>query len=110
MERRTGARVGTDFGLTALRDGIRFEGRAVDLSASGALIRSRGNRRRPPLIQRLELKLGASKSLKTLARTVWSRGKWQAVRFVGLSEVDRLDIAEHIDAMEGRHRCSSRSR
>jgi hypothetical protein len=110
MERRLGARVSTDFGLAALRDGIRFEGRAVDLSASGALIRSRTQRRRPPLIQRLELNLGPSKSLSTLARTVWSNGAMQAVRFVGLCEVDRLEIAEHLDAMEGRRRCSLRSR
>ncbi len=110
MDRRIGARISTDFRLNAVRDGVYSEGRAIDLSASGALIRSRHNRRRPPLIQRLELELGTPKPMKTLARTVWSKGRLQAVRFVGLSEVDRLDIAEHLDRMEGRRRCSLRLR
>jgi len=110
MERRIGARIGTDFRLTARRNGICYEHRAVDLSATGALIRSRRSLRRPPLLQHLELEIGAPKPLRTLARTVWAEGKWQGVRFVGLSDVDRLDIAEHIDRVEGRGRCSSRLR
>ncbi|MBW2453029.1 MAG: PilZ domain-containing protein [Deltaproteobacteria bacterium] len=110
MDRRIGTRISTDFRLTAHRNGVRFEHRAIDLSATGALIRSRQSHRRPPLVQHLELEIGALKPLKTLARTVWADGKWQGVRFVGLSDVDRLDIAEHIDAVEGRGRCSSRLR
>ena len=103
MERRHGVRIRTDCALTAHREGVSINGRAFDLSAGGALIRS-AVRRPPPMVQRLEISLGSAGGLETLARTVWSRKEWHAVRFVGLSDVDRLEIAEHLDAVQRRRR------
>lgn len=105
MDRRFGVRVPTDCRLTAFRGGRALACRAADLSAGGALIRRRRRDRSRPLVQRFELHLGGGDPVSTLARTVWSRGPWQAVRFVGLSDVDRLEIAEHLDAVEGARRC-----
>ena len=104
-ERRYGARMATDFRLVAFRHGHPKECRALDLSASGALIR----RRRPdssPLVQRVRLEMGGA-TVTTYARTVWSRGGLEAVRFVGLSDVDRLEIAEHLDRLEARRRVAA---
>ena len=76
--------------------------RAVELSVDGALLQRR-QRREPPLVQSLELDLGGV-SIATHARTIWARGELQAVRFVGLGEIDRLEIAEHLDRLERRRR------
>jgi hypothetical protein len=100
MERRLALRSPTDVPLTAYRDGIAFSCRAIDLSCGGALVYD-PSRRRPPLVQRLELAIG-EREIRTLARTIWCAGKLRAVRFIGLDEVDRLDIAEHIDARDRR--------
>jgi hypothetical protein len=95
MDRRYGARINTDFKLTTYRDGHSIGCRAVDLSPTGALIRHRSIRSWP-MVQRLELDLDGRK-VQATARTVWCYGELQGVRFVGLSDVDRLEIAEHID-------------
>src|SRR5262245_53954070 len=99
MERRRGLRLGTDLGLTAFRDGVAFRCRAFDLSCGGALVYD-PSQRTPPLVQRVELDLDRMTRIVTLARTIWAKGAWQAVRFVGLDDVDRLDIAEHLDKRE----------
>jgi PilZ domain len=99
MDRRSGVRMRTDCPLTAYRDGTPLDCRAVDLSVGGALVRH-PVARRAPLVQRFEIDLGRRGRVQTLARTVWSRGQWQAVRFIGLSDVERLDIAEHLDRLE----------
>jgi hypothetical protein len=99
MDRRSGVRMRTDCPLTAYRDGNPLDCRAVDLSVGGALVRH-PVARRAPLVQRFEIDLGRRGRLEALARTVWSREEWQAVRFIGLSEVERLDIAEHLDRLE----------
>ena len=91
-----------DFRLVAFRHGHPSECRALDLSASGALLR-RSRPHAPPLVQKLRLELGGA-TVTTYARTVWSRGGLEAVRFVGLSDVDRLEIAEHLDWLEARRR------
>ncbi|HZO14542.1 MAG TPA: PilZ domain-containing protein [Polyangiaceae bacterium] len=97
MDRRQGARLGTDIPLVTYRDGVAFHCRAVDLSSGGALVYN-PTRREPPLLQRIELTLNRSTTISALARTIWSSGRWIALRFVGLDDVDRLDIAEHLDA------------
>ena len=101
-ERRFGTRMATDFGVLAYRHGHGLECRAVDLSAEGALFRRRCARP-PPMVQQLVLQIGST-SVTTYARTVRSHGGLQAVRFVGLSDVDRLEIAEHLDSLEKRKR------
>jgi len=101
MDRRIGARINTDFRLRSFRDGHSFECRAVDLSATGALIRH-DSIRSWPMVQQVELQLDREHTLSVTARTVWCFGELQAVRFVELSDVDRLDIAEHIDRVSAK--------
>ena len=100
MDRRYGARINTDFRLRVHRDGHVVEGRSVDLSPTGALIRHRSIRSWP-MVQKVELDLDGV-PVETYARTAWCFGDLQAVRFVGLSEVDRLEIAEHLDRSQRR--------
>jgi hypothetical protein len=38
-------------------------------------------------------------ALHALARPVWSMGNQQALRFVEISDVDRLTLAEHMDTL-----------
>jgi hypothetical protein len=40
--------------------------------------------------------------LVALARPVWSYGTQQAFKFVRMSDVDRLNLAEHVDLAEMR--------
>ena len=101
MERRQSARIRADFPIVAYQDGVAHHQRAVDLSCGGALIQ-RGTQRPPPMIQRVELHLGAGQMLCGMARTVWASNGMCAVRFVDMSDADRLDIAEHIDRFQGR--------
>jgi hypothetical protein len=37
------------------------------------------------------------KPLRAVARPVWSYGTHQAFKFVRISDVDRLNLAEHVD-------------
>lgn len=99
--RRAGFRLDTFVPARAYRDGYALRATVVDISATGALIRlqAKGSL---PLVQRLELELETT-TLCTLARTVWQRDDVYAVRFIGLCDVDRLNIAEHLDAVD-RHR------
>jgi len=99
--RRAGIRLDTLVTARAYRDGHALRAKVMDISASGALIRLQAQGSLP-LVQRLELELETA-TLCTLARTVWQRGDVHAVRFIDLSDVDRLDIAEHLDIIE-RHR------
>jgi hypothetical protein len=38
-----------------------------------------------------------ARPLRALARPVWSFGTQQAFKFVKMSDVDRLNLAEHVD-------------
>lgn len=97
MDRRMGgARVRTDCPLTAYCGGAPQRFRAIDLSCSGALVQRRLATRRPPAVHALELDL-KGRRLRTLARTVWVNQQQHGVRFIDLSDADRLEIAEHID-------------
>ncbi len=94
-DRRTGLRLNASFEVTAFVDGRRVRCSGVDLSTTGALVRHH-HRRQAPLVQHVELDIGEHR-IRGAARTVWSDGELQAIRFVGLSDVDRLEIAEHLD-------------
>ena len=98
MDRRQLPRIPTDLPLLARSGGRTRRARAIDLSPRGALLR--GGFPCQPLVQQLLLDLGRGAPLLTLARTVWADDQFQAVRFVGLEDVSRLDIAEHLDAIE----------
>ena len=104
MERRRSARVRADVPVIAYQDGVPLRARAVDLSCGGALIQ-RTAEHPPPLFQRLELLLGPSRAVSSVARTIWAEHGMCAVHFVDLSDVDRLEIAEQVDrAGRRRHR------
>ncbi len=94
-DRRRGQRIRTNFRVTTYINGRPHECSGVDLSTTGALVR-RTNPRETPLVQHVELGIGARR-IRGAARTVWADGDLQALRFVGLTDVDRLEIAEHLD-------------
>ena len=105
MERRQGARGQVDFHVSALLDGHRHRCRAVDLSATGMVIE-----RTPALAARtlpgvtpfeLQLVEGA-RPIRLRARPVWDRDRLVALRFVAMSDADRLTIAEHLDQKQKR--------
>ena len=100
MERRGGQRAACDAPLSAFVDGHRHPCRAVDLSPTGMLYeRSRSlGLREPYEINAYELRLGDAR-IRMRARTVWTRDRLCAVRFVVMNDVDRLTIAEHIDRL-----------
>jgi len=43
--------------------------------------------------------------LRALARPIWARGTQQALKFVRISDVDRLTLAEHLDVLSLRGVC-----
>ena len=97
MDRRMGgARVRTDCPITAYCGGAPQGFRAVDLSCSGALVQRRTAGMMPPAVHALELDVGRRR-LRTLARTVWVNRQQHGVRFIDMSDADRLEIAEHVD-------------
>jgi hypothetical protein len=101
MERRRFARVRADIPMVAYQNGFTERLRAVDLSAGGALVH-RAGQSPPPIMQRIELRLETGRRVRGLARTIWSRRGYFAIRFVGFEDADRLEIAEQVD--RGIHR------
>jgi hypothetical protein len=74
----------------------------VEVSATGIVVDQRtahaplGSR----LLVELELLLPERiRSLHALARPIWSFGTQHALRFVRISDVDRLTLAEHLDVL-----------
>jgi hypothetical protein len=106
MERRVGLRGRTDFPVLATNGYLAQACRGVEVSSSGIVV-DRGrlidDRRDAPLFLRLSLQLPERvRPLTALARPVWSFGTHQALRFVTMSDVDRLTLAEHIDLVHRR--------
>ncbi|MBI4950653.1 MAG: hypothetical protein HY908_01335 [Myxococcales bacterium] len=98
-----GQRLQADCSLTLFVDGSGRAARTLDLSCGGALVHEgRVARRGLPLVCPVELRLGGGASIQGLARTVRSGGGRHALRFIGMSEVDRLEIAEHLDRLRQR--------
>jgi|SoiMetStandDraft_5_1073268.scaffolds.fasta_scaffold191053_2 hypothetical protein len=100
MRRKIGMRARTDFPVIA-RDGtLSSRCRGVEVSPSGIVI-DRGKpigSRHERLVIRLELRLPERvRPVIALARPIWSFGTQQALRFVRISDVDRLTLAEHAD-------------
>ena len=105
MDRRVGLRTRTDFRVIAQRGSLRSQYRGIDVSPTGIVI----DRGRPiteydsPLVMRLELQLPEYlKPVRALARPIWSEGSRQAFKFVRITDVDRLILAEHLDFMSVR--------
>ena len=101
VDRRASSRARTNLPMTAYVDGIPRSYRAIDVSCSGALV-ERSALRSPPTIHHIELDLGGEKPLKMVARTVWTEGMHHAVRFIGMADADRLEIAELLDRLHHR--------
>ncbi len=101
MERRIGSRAQVDLPCAAFVDGFKHDCRAVDISPTGLVVeRTRSLATRDlSTITAMELKLGGERPIRVRARPVWSRDRLQAMRFVVVSDVDRLTIAEHLDKM-----------
>ena len=100
MDRRQAPRVRTD-APAELHDGpLVSSARLLDVSTSGALV----FRRRAVLstdhtaLLQLELSLPERhQPLRVVARSVWYSGHHQALRFLNMSDMDRLNLAEHVD-------------
>jgi hypothetical protein len=105
MERRVGLRARTDFRVIAKNGSLASRCRGVEIS-SGGIIVDRGSpvtEHDQPLLLKLELQLPERmRLLRALARPVWAFGSQQALRFVRMSDVDRLSLAEHLDILHHR--------
>jgi hypothetical protein len=105
MERRVGLRARTDFRVIARDGSLESHCRGIEVSTTGIIV-DRGKpvaRRDQRLLLGLELRLPERlRALKAVARPVWSRGNQQAFRFVKMSDVDRLTLAEHLDVLRFR--------
>jgi len=99
MERRISSRAQVDVPICALVDGFRHECRAVDLSPTGMVFeRTRVLAGRElSQLNPFEIFLAGSRPIRARARSVWSRDRLLAVRFVMMSDADRLTIAEMLD-------------
>ncbi|NLE86353.1 MAG: hypothetical protein GX607_08135 [Myxococcales bacterium] len=106
MERRVGLRGRTDFQVLARSGELGQLCRGIEISPSGIVIcrgRPVDRWRDEPLYLQLELRLPERVvPLRALARPVWSFGSHQALRFVRISDVDRLTLAEHLDLLHHR--------
>ena len=100
MKRRVGLRARTDFRVTQKNGALRSDCRGVEVSSTGMVV-DRGRlvgQGDSPMLLKLELELPERhKRLEVMARPVWSYGTQQGLKFVRLSDVDRLNLAEHLD-------------
>jgi hypothetical protein len=107
MERRLGMRGQVDLPVIQHVDGFPHECRVVDISSRGMVVQRTKSlaSRRSRLLYLLELPLdepGKSKTgrrVHALARAVWTRGRYQALRYVAVNEIDQLEIAEMLDRL-----------
>ncbi len=100
MERRISSRAQVDVPICALVDGFRHACRASELSPTGMVFeRSRAARRSRQMAQAapFEIYLPGSKPIRARARPVWASERIQAVKFVVISDADRLTLAELLD-------------
>jgi hypothetical protein len=102
MHQRVGLRARTDFRVRTLNGVLCAHCRGIEVSPTGIIV----DRGRPivdldtPFILELELQLPERrKPLRVLARPIWAFGTQQAFKFVQISDVDRLTLAEHLDLM-----------
>ena len=105
MERRVGLRGRTDFAVTASNGFFAHQVRAVELSGTGIVL-DQGrvlSESENPLYMHLEIRLPERRRpIRALARPVRSYGRQQAFRFIEISDVDRLTLAEHLDVVHRR--------
>lgn len=103
MRGRVGLRARTDFRVISKTGGLRSQCRGIEISSSGIVIDRGREGREGPIIQSLELYLPERRRpLRALARSVWTQGSQQALKFVSISDADRLSLAEHLDLQSRR--------
>lgn len=108
MQHRVGLRARTDFRVVAKSGGFISHCRGIEISASGIIVDRGRQEAYAPLFMRLEMLLPERiRPLCAVARPVWGRGSQQALKFVSISDVDRLTLAEHLDVLNLRGVCLS---
>ncbi|HEX9620432.1 MAG TPA: hypothetical protein VF989_09865 [Polyangiaceae bacterium] len=107
MERRIGMRARTDFPVTLHNGMLTARCRVIEVSPSGIIV-DRGHPvlvRDTPLVLSLVLRLPERlRPLRALARPIRNFGSQQALKFIRISDVDRLTLAEHLDLVRRRGR------
>jgi hypothetical protein len=108
MERRICLRGRTDFPVLLASGYREHRGRGVEISSSGIIV-DRGlwlEGTDQPLTMRLTIRLPERRRpISALARHVRCFGSQQVLRFVQISDVDRLTLAEHLDIVQRRGAC-----
>src|SRR5262245_25811801 len=100
MQHRVGLRARTDFRVVAMNGGFVSYCRGIEISASGIIVDRGRKLPEESLLLRLEMLLPERiRPLCALARPIWARGSEQALKFVRISDVDRLTLAEHLDVL-----------
>jgi hypothetical protein len=100
MSYRMSERARTDCSVRTEQGRIISIYRGIELSPTGIVIdRGRPIRERDQRIfLHMEITLPERvRPLRAVARPVWSYGTHQAFKFVSISDVDRLNLAEHVD-------------
>ncbi len=106
MQHRVGLRARTDFRVVAKNGGFVSHCRGIEISSSGIIVARLRELPSEPLLMRLEMLLPERvRPLRALARPIWMRGSQQALKFVRISDVDRLTLAEHLDVLSLRGVC-----
>lgn len=106
MQHRVGLRARTDFRVVARNGGFVSHCRGIEISSSGIIVDRGRELPSQPLLMRLEMLLPERiRPLRALARPIWVRGSQQALKFVRISDVDRLTLAEHLDVLNLRGVC-----
>jgi hypothetical protein len=86
--------------VVATNGGLVSHCRGIEISASGIIVDRGRGLRHESLLLRLEMLLPERiRPLCALARPIWVRGSEQALKFVRISDVDRLTLAEHLDLL-----------
>lgn len=97
-----GLRGRTDFSVVTRDGALHSRCRGIEVSSTGIVL-DRGREvteRDQRVVIELEIRLpGRRAALRALARPVWHFGSHQALKFVRLSDADRLCLAEHVDAL-----------
>ena len=99
-ERRLSPRAPAELPVSIRNGVLTSAARSVDVSTGGILLfrslRTFGSDDRIYLTLELTIP-GEDRPLHAVARPIWSRGPFQALKFVQMSDVDRLSLAEHVD-------------
>lgn len=108
MQHRVGLRARTDFRVVTKNGGFVSHCRGIEISSSGIIVDRGREQLLQPLFMRLEMMLPERiRPLCAVARPIWVRGTQQALKFVRISDVDRLTLAEHLDVLNLRGVCLS---